>query len=975
MNTYRHGARPMFKGSSMSRIASLLLVTFSCLTLQPAIAAMQSAAVPAATRAAPSADEAYSSAMQALREQLKRYRADGAAATLKQLRERIRDMEVIEAAVDLSFADTARALDEKRLAQEIKDRHQEAAAEYRARRAEMKRILKSLEDADDVNDDAARGRGAQELDEFLDRHRTQRSQKKLDPNKLPWRPLEGKVRAPAETPEEFARLATPVAKHATPGPGAADLAATDDARITPAINELALSLNKDPVSIYNWVRNNVRYTPTFGSVQGSEVTLAKREGNAFDTASLLIALYRASGIPSRYVHGTIMVPAATAMNWVGGAATPQAAQQVWGQGGVPNTALVTGGQVTHIKLEHAWVEAWVDFVPSRARKPRQADAWVPIDASFKPFLHDDGIAKDANLLPDPAALGSGAIVNPAEGSVLYSNAAAVDAASLDAIRRLNDHVRTQKPDATNAQVFGSSTIVAREATALVGALPYRTVATGARYSDLPPSLTQKFRYRVYASAMDRAFDNPMMTFEDILPNLAGKKITIFYAPATQADADLIVAYAPKNPDGSPPTGDQLKTLSLPAYLINLRPELRVDGVVRATGPVMRMGTELSATGAFTTYDLSGWDETEDQLVVGQATALGLNIQGMDTRNIDALKTRLEASRAKIQAGDYAGLTGELLAGDVVTTTIWTYFAAVDHGGKATRGMSRIIDVPALSFGLAHLDVDITYSFGFARSAKPGGVALDVGHLRAIRWSRDNDVAAWVRYNRIQGQYESAMEHHIPEMLFARDRTQGEAVSAVKLIAKAAQNGQKIFTITTANAGVALPQLALRADTIAEIRNAVFAGKEVTVHQSQLTVNGWTGAGYIVLDTATGAGGYLLDGGTSGGKLAASLLGLLVGFLAGLYLGAFIWAVTVGAAATLGAFIVMALLIALIVLAISLLVAAFTDQETYKCYSGGAMAGFFIGLSLLATIGIGTAAIAGLMAWFFVPGNAGIECLS
>jgi hypothetical protein len=439
--------------------------------------------------------------------------------------------------------------------------------------------------------------------------------------------------------------------------------------------------------------------------------------------------------------------------------------------------------------------------------------------------------------------------------------------------------------------------------------------------------------------------------------------------------DLISSYMPKaNPDGSPPGPDQLKTFSLPAYLVNLRPELRVDGVVRATGTVLKMGTELSASGAFTTYDLSGWDETTDQLVVGQATALGLNIEGIDRRQVDQVKARMAATRAKIEARDFTGLTGELVTGDIVTTTIWSYFAAVDHGGKAARSNSRMVDLPGFSFGLSHLDIDVTYSFGFARSAKPGGIALDVGHLRAIRWSKDNDRAAWVRYNRLQGQYESAMEHHIPELLFVRAETPGEAVSAVKLLGKAAQAGQKIFTITAANMNQALPQLTLRSDTVSDIRNAVLAGKEVTVHQAPVTVNGWRGAGYTVLDVETGAGGYLLDGGSNGGKLLAAIAGFLLGFIAGIYLGALIWAVTIGAAATLGAFIVAALLIALIFLVINLIIAMLVDEETYLCYAGGAMAGFFIGLSVMTGLGAVVAAIAAIFGWIFVPNNAVVQCL-
>ncbi|WP_202927625.1 transglutaminase-like domain-containing protein [Undibacterium crateris] len=126
------------------------------------------------------------------------------------------------------------------------------------------------------------------------------------------------------------------------------MAATEDIQLTPAVKAQALALNNNPVQIYNWVRNNISFIPSYWSIQGSELTLQNKRGNAFDTASLLIALYRAAGIPARYVYGTIDVPADKVMNWVGGVTKVEAARILLGQGGIPNTGLVSGGKVSTI---------------------------------------------------------------------------------------------------------------------------------------------------------------------------------------------------------------------------------------------------------------------------------------------------------------------------------------------------------------------------------------------------------------------------------------------------------------------------------------------------------------------------------------------------------------------------------------------------------------------------------------------------
>ncbi len=84
-----------------------------------------------------------------------------------------------------------------------------------------------------------------------------------------------------------------------------------------------------------------------------------------DIASLTLALLRASKIPARYVHGTIDVPATAFKNWVGGFSDITAAANFATSGGIPITTITSGGQITKIRLEHIWVEAAIDFQPSR----------------------------------------------------------------------------------------------------------------------------------------------------------------------------------------------------------------------------------------------------------------------------------------------------------------------------------------------------------------------------------------------------------------------------------------------------------------------------------------------------------------------------------------------------------------------------------------------------------------------------------
>ncbi len=84
-------------------------------------------------------------------------------------------------------------------------------------------------------------------------------------------------------------------------PTSDDLADTIEVQFTPEITAKAEELENNPVKIYNWVRNNIEFVPTYGSIQGADYCLQTKLCNAFDTASLLIALLRVSGIHARYV--------------------------------------------------------------------------------------------------------------------------------------------------------------------------------------------------------------------------------------------------------------------------------------------------------------------------------------------------------------------------------------------------------------------------------------------------------------------------------------------------------------------------------------------------------------------------------------------------------------------------------------------------------------------------------------------------
>ena len=124
--------------------------------------------------------------------------------------------------------------------------------------------------------------------------------------------------------------------------------------------------------------------------------------------------------------------------------------------------------------------------------------------------------------------------------------------------------------------------------------------------------------------------------------------------------------------------------------------------------------------------------------------------------------------------------------------------------------------------------------------------------------------------KIWGDYRpsySLNENLVPEQLFDNPDTpekEADGISATKALSFVAQQGQTIYTVTKANYAEVLLKLNHSDVVMTDIRNGMNAGKTVTVHDTQITLNGWKVTGYTILDPNTGAGAYMIGGGLDGG---------------------------------------------------------------------------------------------------------------
>ncbi|MDG4595627.1 MAG: hypothetical protein P9F75_08025 [Candidatus Contendobacter sp.] len=157
---------------------------------------------------------------------------------------------------------------------------------------------------------------------------------------------------------------------------------------------------------------------------------------------------------------------------------------------------------------------------------------------------------------------------------------------------------------------------------------------------------------------------------------------------------------------------------------------------------MSVGSEPVGAGAFTTYArLNDWDETAEALVAGQQSALGLSLQGISAAQLQTLKTRMDQTKTTLERAQAApesqrpeilkDLTGDRLTGDLLTATLWGYFAHHAVLGALSQPQARMIDRPGLSYGLFHLHAQPIKLYGtITTRVEFQGLNMDIGHLGA-----------------------------------------------------------------------------------------------------------------------------------------------------------------------------------------------------------------------------------------------------
>lgn len=653
------------------------------------------------------------------------------------------------------------------------------------------------------------------------------------------------------------------------------VASANETEITDDILAKAKELGNSPVKIYEWVRNNVEWQPTWGGQQTADMTLDVRRGNAMDISTLMIALLRAAKIPARYVHGTVDIPVDNFINMAGDFENIDAAMDFVSAGGIPVTSVSIGGKIAKIRIEHVWVEAAVPFYPSRGSKPPSArnpiDSWIPLDGSAKQYEHLLGLDvaeittnNDDKFVQD--FINSGTI-NEQEGWIQNLNFSIIQQKQNQIRGDLVDHI-VDMPNPTPENVIGGRKIINQKFNMLPGSLPYLSVVRGVSCTQLTSNLqvnvTLGLGYDRYIAEYQQQETLPLY-------QLNQHSVTIGFKPATTVDQKALEALIPNN------ITDQSQLPNFMPSSISVIPELSLDNKVLLSSAALALGEEIRI-GYKISHPQQVYFNKYYDVIAGSYLVLGVVGSNTSKKTFDKLTSLLKETKENLSKNtynDFIKMSKENLFGNIFSYGVQNYYSQYISQSKITSIQNKVNFTAMPIMGTFGYEPYQKRIFGINRGVEKYGLFMNM-YTASIVQEREGNLEKNIAFMQNIGMMSSILENAIPEQIIQDEininNELGCGFSTAKALEIASLQGQKIYKITPDNQSIILSHLKLDTNAMIEIKAALNTGKYVFTHTDQVSVPGYKGSGYIIFDPNTGSAAYKISGGKNGGFLFGVLFG-------------------------------------------------------------------------------------------------------
>ena len=601
----------------------------------------------------------------------------------------------------------------------------------------------------------------------------------------------------------------------------ADLAETAEIVFTDAIIAKALELNHDVVDIFTWVKFNIDYEPYYGSMKGSNETLVDMAGNDCDTSSLLLALLRASNIPSRYVRGDVELKIEDLMNWTGGK-TPEAAIAIMQRNKIPTEVIYKFDAPEGVIFDHIWVEAF------------DGHNWRVMDPSFKTYVYTEGVGLDANE-EDFAYI--------ADTTTVTDNKVSVDYAEM--LNQFEAQVAKYENSAlTEDEIFGTKKIFVSEKNNLPPYLARGIIGDrkpAEEFSVMPDGMRTKIRVIMPGG-------NEFITS---IPEIAGKKMNLVYVAANDGYQAIIDYY-----------GGIFK-VPFPSLMVGMVPVLKIDGKTIVTGSIIGLGLSgQSLHIGFMAPGATDWSFTTKPLTSGSRYAIPITTQKTSLAELKRLSDKASSNIDPNLADD------DLISDDMIDTGLYLtgmlYFGSVDRFTESVSKSLKVVAVDHISMGYVCSEVKPSYFSFWLLSISQGSAHIDIVRSVVCPTSVIGNHADTVDWMKLHGSIGTNMEHAVLDIAYGVEDDVVEAVSTGMVFTEAVKQGIALHILNDPDTLEAdLAGISAYSVVKNHIRAYVNAGYKATIPQRSVTVGEWSGYGWLLEDEVTGAAGYMICGGLHG----------------------------------------------------------------------------------------------------------------
>ncbi len=587
-------------------------------------------------------------------------------------------------------------------------------------------------------------------------------------------------------------------------------------QFSPAINQLAADLNNDYIKILNYVRQNIKLEYYAGAQKGADATLRSLAGNDVDQAALLIALLRRSNVPSRFVQGVIRQPIDEAMATVG-LSNPNQVLLALNRAGIAHQAIVEGGQVVAIHRHYTWVDAYLPYANYRGSVADLSDKiWIPLAPAIKldNMTDSDYNYQNSNLNSDTLVMDFLTTSTNISPLLFWKNQVQHDITNNYPNIIYEDLLNRQNYSTTQYQLLPSS-------------LPFEVIATTAESPQLANAQIQSLTIQM-------GENSEYLDVTLLLPEIAGKRLTLSYSPASVDDLNII---------------NQAGGIGLvEPYLIDLRPVIKVNGrQVEASNAPLPMAS-------FSDLKLilnspSGTEVFHRNTLIGNYLILTITPQSdnfvLDNEDPNLFAdetrpTRLMHNLAKLYNQQWKQAEGEM---------------------AAVMDVALIKPIPAIT--IISPEYNLLQSQGLTTELQFKGISID-----AI----SNSIDAISRGNIQQNQYDfyrlSSLQGSYLESRIFQSQWAVEAISADQGIRKLSNNNP-ILQLTPDNYQTQLLATNHPQYIKDEIETWLQHGNHAMLVENSDTIDTWSGSSWVVYNPASGYSGYFISGTYAGGQTTKS----------------------------------------------------------------------------------------------------------